>query len=76
MEFLDGFKAVELRDLKKIPGAIGDVLVKVTSFPTSEGYPSEYPKHPERRLQPPQPELDFDGSATAQASPHFYEDSL
>ena len=76
MEFLDGFKTVELRDLKKIPGAIGGVLVKVTSFPTSEGYPSEYPKHPERRVEDPQGTLDFEeaGSMTATASAGFYED--
>ena len=71
MEFLDDFKPV---DFRKIPGAIGGVLVRVTSQLPSGGYPSEYPKHPERRLQDPQGELDFDGSATAVASAHFYED--
>lgn len=35
--------------LRALPGQIGGVLIRFARFPTSDGYPSEYPKHPERR---------------------------
>jgi hypothetical protein len=38
-----------IRALRALPGQIGGVLVRLSRFPDASGYPSEYPKHPERR---------------------------
>lgn len=69
MEFLDDFKPV---DFGRIPGAIGGVLVKVTSFvrPVTEA-PLCHSDHYDRtHFVDEEPA----GSTTAQASFGFFED--
>lgn len=47
-------------DYEIIPGAhrlrgiVRNITSRVCFLPPSEGYPSEYPKHPERRVEPQQ----------------------
>ncbi len=43
----------------RIKGIVRNITKRVVFLPPSEGYPSEYPKHPERLVQEPQ--LPFPG---------------
>lgn len=42
-----GWETIKIRPMD-VARAVGDVVLGFMSFPES-GYPSEYPKHPERR---------------------------